>query len=266
MNRIFLKSTVRIAAPVMLTLFLVYGLGSGSQGQNKPNLVNWSVRVSPTDASYLEVILDPRKVPCGYSLADISYDVSFYTYYGYLGAKKYVFSKQEISDLKHSYRDRPSNPYPQATKVKAVNINYTLKVIGTYANAPAKTLAGTTSSAYSALSWPQMDQALAKSPYEGHFRGEWNATLSDGSHHVGSWDIWIDSDGGLSGTEIDRSVRASGGICGYISRNGSLVFSLAYPMGNSTGNGTLSKSNDGSLSGTLYQDGGSSTIRLIRVR
>lgn len=246
------KNSLKVYAVFFLTLFFSYSVEASAYQANKPNLVDWSVRIHPWNSYKLEVMLDPRKVPCGSSIMDISYDVSFYgSRNRYLGTKSYRFPGRELVDLKHLYRDFPSNAYPNATRVTGGNISYTVKTVGTTALGPANE----TTASYRApvYGWPELNQNFDKSLFEGRYSGEWSDTAPDGSQHVGTWTISIDPNGGVSGTEVDRTIRSSANICGFISGQGNIVVSLTYPNGYFTAYGTLSKSRNGFLTGTLYQ-------------
>lgn len=121
----------KIFSMLMLGLFLLIATGMPAQSKSKPNSIAWSVRIYPKDHAYLEIIVDPRKVPAGYSIQGIRYEVHFYTtWYKYMATESFLFSEQEITDREHVFRDYVPNPYVRAAVVIGGNISYALHSIG----------------------------------------------------------------------------------------------------------------------------------------
>ena len=73
------------------------------------------------------------------------------------------------------------------------------------------------------------------SPYAGQYKGEWVARpvglnwFKDGTdEHTGTWDITIDTDGEITGTETDESSGNEGTIKGFIDEKGFVDVSVKY--------------------------------------
>jgi hypothetical protein len=106
-------------------------------------------------------------------------------------------------------------------------------------------------------------EAQTPSPFAGKYRGEWVARPAPGANwpdgepeHVGTWDITIDAEGKVTGSEYDKTSDESGDIAGSIGADGSIKVRIKYrvPVNIS---GTLAKK-EAQLSGVLNQACGDS--------
>ena len=73
------------------------------------------------------------------------------------------------------------------------------------------------------------------SSYAGRYKGEWTAKpaplasfKSGEEEHTGTWDITIDSDGEITGTEVDETSGKEGKIKGFIDERGFINLSVKY--------------------------------------
>jgi hypothetical protein len=116
----------------------------------------------------------------------------------------------------------------------------------------------------------------AQSSFAGQYSGEWYATatplalFSDGlSEHNGTWDISINSDGEVTGTEFDKTAGDKSGFKGFIGEDGN--FTIFFNNSTTTVKGVLEKRGSyltGSLRITCKSDSkqvcGTIEIRLKR--
>lgn len=100
--------------------------------------------------------------------------------------------------------------------------------------------------------------AQTPSPFAGKYSGEWVARPAPGANwpdgepeHVGTWDITIDAEGKVTGSEYDKTSDESGNISGSIGPDGAVKVLIKYrvPV---TISGTLVKK-EAQLSGVLNQ-------------
>lgn len=100
--------------------------------------------------------------------------------------------------------------------------------------------------------------AQTPSPFAGKYSGEWVARPAEGvqwpdgeSEHVGTWDITIDAEGKVTGSEYDKTSDETGNITGSVREDGSIRVQIRYrtPV---TMSGTMVKK-EARLSGVLKQ-------------
>lgn len=105
--------------------------------------------------------------------------------------------------------------------------------------------------------------AQTPSSFEGKYKGEWVARPAPGANwpdnepeHVGTWDITIDAEGKVTGSEYDKTSDESGSIAGTIDAEGLIKIRIKYrvPVNIS---GKLAKK-EAQLSGVLNQACGDS--------
>ncbi|HZI17260.1 MAG TPA: hypothetical protein VEY09_01565 [Pyrinomonadaceae bacterium] len=100
--------------------------------------------------------------------------------------------------------------------------------------------------------------AQTPSPFAGKYSGEWVARPAPGANwpdgepeHVGTWDITIDAEGKVTGSEYDKTSDESGNIVGSIGSDGAIKVLIKYRVPVSI-SGTLAKK-ETRLSGVLKQ-------------
>ena len=103
------------------------------------------------------------------------------------------------------------------------------------------------------------------SSFAGSYSGRWTLKVAGWgsspvgeSEHEGTWDITVDSDGDVVGTEIDETADDRASLKGFIDEGGYIQLTLKNSEGNNTIKGTLVKRGT-RLTGKLKQYCGSST-------
>jgi hypothetical protein len=104
-----------------------------------------------------------------------------------------------------------------------------------------------------------IDKQSLESPFAGRWIGEWTAKptgtgfFADGSsEHEGTWDISIDSEGEVVGTEIDKTAADKASLKGFIDEDGYIKLTPKNIYGSNIVKGILEKRGV-RLTGTLKQ-------------
>lgn len=88
--------------------------------------------------------------------------------------------------------------------------------------------------------------------FAGAYAGSWEGS-SNAAKHRGTMKFIVNDAGEVRGTETDDTVGSTGSITGDISEDGDFTFSLEYPGHKYKVEGTVFKTKNGNLKGTLVQ-------------
>jgi hypothetical protein len=101
--------------------------------------------------------------------------------------------------------------------------------------------------------------AKAQSPsFAGRYSGEWVSSGAFGEEHTGTWTISITTDGGVTGTEYDKTTGQKGELSGFVDSDGYFDLFLKYEKTYKL-KGTLTKRGN-RLTGVLKQFSGNIVV------
>jgi hypothetical protein len=101
--------------------------------------------------------------------------------------------------------------------------------------------------------------AKAQSSFAGRYSGEWVGSAVLGEEHTGTWTVAITADGGVTGTEYDKTTGQKGELSGFIDGDGYVDLFLKYTEKSYKVKGTLSRRGS-RLTGVLKQYSGNMVV------
>jgi hypothetical protein len=95
-------------------------------------------------------------------------------------------------------------------------------------------------------------EAKTRSPFAGNYSGLWKGTTTAGKQ-TGLMTLAVNADGTFTGTEKSETTSRTAKLTGRIGEDGEITVTIEYPGSISRSEGTVTRTKDGHLKGTLIQ-------------